>query len=373
MNSKRSANIELLRIISMILIVLHHICAHGEIEFAFPSMNAIIRQMFYTSGGGTGNNLFILIAGYFSASSSKLSLNKICKLVLLVVFYSVFLYILSCAFGATDFSIKGLLISTIPFISNGYWFVNCYLLVYICSPLLVQSINRVSKQNIQLIICVLFVVFYFFQQILSQFIHINDFGYTKLAWMFFVYIVGAYIRIYNVKIQNRLYVFLWLCAAVLVLFTVSILSVYGVDDGSTVGIVLRRTVTLLTNKGVNGTMNILLSIILFLIFCDCTVDSKCIVSIASITFPVYLFHDNVVFRQYLWTNIFHTSEWWDKSLFVVYLFATTIVIFIVTYLIEFIRTRLIDKLIYQSKIYNSLITRLEDWLEGRNCNKVTGT
>lgn len=67
---ERQSNLELLRIFSMILIVMHHYAIHGGfdvIDMQFNFNKEVIR--FFTFGGKLGVNLFIMISGYFLIKS----------------------------------------------------------------------------------------------------------------------------------------------------------------------------------------------------------------------------------------------------------------------------------------------------------------
>lgn len=62
----RNSSIELLRIISMILIVFHHFAFHGG--FKWQTNSVTISHFWYNfiyGGGKIGVNIFVLISGYF--------------------------------------------------------------------------------------------------------------------------------------------------------------------------------------------------------------------------------------------------------------------------------------------------------------------
>ena len=79
--AKRQSNFELLRIISMILIIAHHYAIHGGFELSKQAFSA---QLFFLQvlsyGGKLGVNLFVLISGYFLVTS-RCKLKKNCKFV----------------------------------------------------------------------------------------------------------------------------------------------------------------------------------------------------------------------------------------------------------------------------------------------------
>jgi|688.fasta_scaffold20147_5 peptidoglycan/LPS O-acetylase OafA/YrhL len=65
MMKKRNPSLELLRIVSMILIVAHHYVVHGGVYTSTNNlMNELIVQ-FLLYGGKLGVMIFIMITGYF--------------------------------------------------------------------------------------------------------------------------------------------------------------------------------------------------------------------------------------------------------------------------------------------------------------------
>ena len=67
---ERSSNIEVLRIIAMLLIVMHHYSLHSNLLFEPTSiqLNHIFIQILQV-GGKVGVAIFVLIMGYFSVYS----------------------------------------------------------------------------------------------------------------------------------------------------------------------------------------------------------------------------------------------------------------------------------------------------------------
>lgn len=90
----RNSNIEILRIISMFLIVLHHYAVHGlgttELKLAYL-LNRYVATIL-SLGGKLGVTIFVLISGYYMCKS-KITLKKLLILALEVFFYSSLIYI----------------------------------------------------------------------------------------------------------------------------------------------------------------------------------------------------------------------------------------------------------------------------------------
>lgn len=66
----RKSNIELLRILSMFLICLHHFSVHGPWPSAGGALPHAVIDIMSMGGGKAGVNCFILITGYFLVKSS---------------------------------------------------------------------------------------------------------------------------------------------------------------------------------------------------------------------------------------------------------------------------------------------------------------
>ena len=80
---QRLSNFELLRIIAMILIILHHYAYHGNlISIPNDNFNKYV-AVFIIVGGKVGVNVFVLITGYFLINS-KFKIKKVIQLILQV-------------------------------------------------------------------------------------------------------------------------------------------------------------------------------------------------------------------------------------------------------------------------------------------------
>lgn len=110
-NSKlRNSSFELLRIISMLLIVAHHFAVHGKFYLTSSFSKNIFFLQSLSMFGKLGVNLFVLISGYFSCMHPHIKFSKIIKLELEVIFYSSLIGIIFYKFfPSSDFSFKELL------------------------------------------------------------------------------------------------------------------------------------------------------------------------------------------------------------------------------------------------------------------------
>lgn len=88
LQKERNSSFELLRIISMFLIVMHHYSVHGGFDFMIPFSMKLYFVQCLVMGGKLGVNLFVLISGYFLCKSD-FKWKRIIKLEVEVIFYSI--------------------------------------------------------------------------------------------------------------------------------------------------------------------------------------------------------------------------------------------------------------------------------------------
>ena len=192
----RSSNIELLRIVSMFLIVVHHL----SVQTAWPDLSgdlatqSAVRVLAF--GGKIGVDIFVLITGYFMVRS-RFKSRSFLRTALETWFYS---WTLLAMFAIAGWGIsRGQLFEGLaPLLTGKYWFVTTYLALYLFIPLLNRLIAGMSRHSLRLLICIGFVVF-------SLAPTVTTYGplAENLPWFFFLYIVGGYIRLSDASGSDR--------------------------------------------------------------------------------------------------------------------------------------------------------------------------
>lgn len=137
---ERLANFDVLRCMLMLMVTLNHFITHGmksasvNSEFCFH-LNEPIGCLNYIFSQNVHNvafvavNCFVFISGYFTINDSTLRINKLIRLWLQVLFYSLVIsVVMYLLYG--DISIKDVLKSAIPIKTNMYWFMTNYFDLY---------------------------------------------------------------------------------------------------------------------------------------------------------------------------------------------------------------------------------------------------
>lgn len=201
---QRKSNMELLRIISILMIISFH-CAFKS-GFSFEpgfSVNKLIVKTFWMFGE-LGVNLFVLISGYFMVNS-HFKWKKVIRLLLEVQFYHWGKVFIGCKLGLYAlYEWRDILFTFFPITLENYWFISAYIILYILSPyfnILIQSMDKKTYQK--LLFTVLFIysgipsVFGFFFNTTETMLY-----YNRLVWMIIIYFLGAYMQKYGSSITK---------------------------------------------------------------------------------------------------------------------------------------------------------------------------
>ena len=138
---ERKSNFELLRIITMIIIICGHICAQTAVGELKPSdgINYYF-MMFVGNGGRLVINCFVMIGAYF-LSDTGFKARRVIDLWLEIFFYSVIIEAICYIFKIGDYNITWLVQSFFPIMGRPVWFGA----EYICMLLLSPFMNRLLK------------------------------------------------------------------------------------------------------------------------------------------------------------------------------------------------------------------------------------
>lgn len=190
----RNSNIELIRIVAMIMILM----LHGIFrEIGEPSIIEANESPFKTVGYLFLNmlclcsvNLYVLISGWFGIQVRKTGLLKF---LFQCIFVLSFMYVLGLVLGLTEFSIGGLLECIL--IGDRAWFVKAYLALYILSPVLNKFCEISSEKQFKLLL----IGFFTFQTVFGAFSSSASFINRGFSCFSFVglYLLARYFKLYG--------------------------------------------------------------------------------------------------------------------------------------------------------------------------------
>lgn len=192
---ERASNIELLRLLCMMGIVLMHfigLAVYPEVwNPNAPLSVSVIAGTLMCSVTILSVNIFGLISGYYGI---QFSWRRLMILYLTCSLYA----ILGCGVGlcnGEDISIKSFLLETfLPFshASGGLWFIQCYVGLVLFAPLLNKAIEHMNK-NEYLLVLLLWTIANVYMGRFWKVPTYNVYGYS-VAQLVYLYLIGGYVR-----------------------------------------------------------------------------------------------------------------------------------------------------------------------------------
>lgn len=308
--NRREGNIELLRIVSMLLIIAHHMAYHGNAMNAPLEENKALARFLF-AGGQTGVNCFVLITGYFL---TEFKARRLLSVWLETLFYSLGLTLLAKWTGLATPSDQQILDSAQVVLRSPYWFVVMYLGLTALLPLLSPAVKNLGKRRFQWVLGMGAV---FLSLIPTLTLARPSASYYHLfTWFLYLYLMGAYFRRFPPKIGKRP----WLCALIFLLLIafMALSSLWGEKHAGLFSKVASRH-NFFADK--NTIPQLLCSCALFLCFSGLKIKAfKGLGLFSSAAFGVYLIHDHVMIRSALWGKwlkiwpICHQEDFWVMAL-----------------------------------------------------------
>lgn len=358
----RNSSIELLRIISMVMIMFHHFAYHGNFEWNYNEIT--IPHLWYNfilMGGKVGVNIFVLISGFFLIENTErlFQPKKLLKFWGQVVFYSITTYFLSIVLQINNFDIKQIIKICFPITYPGWWFASTYFMLYLIHPFLNKLLHNLNKNVYQYLILLLVLCWSIIPTLTTQLFESNS-----LLWFITLYAIAGYAKIYgfNERLKSKHYFFLFFIVLVCsYLVSVSFL-VLGTKRNE-------LAVHAIDFFGMERFPILLMSFFLFMTFAKLKIKfNKWINVIASATFGVYLIHDSSYIRYYIWWNIFKINQYQESLFLIPYSILVVFIIYVLCTGIEMVRKVLLERpyIIFVNKYVNLLINPLNKIYELSN-------
>lgn len=314
---ERDSNMELLRVVAMLMIVVFHIVHHVVINqfgtiplFNYPLnydklfLLTIIRTFGYTS-----NNIFLIISGYFMANRGKITGHYIdmkrisTKLLLQVGFAALMLMLISST--VRIFFTERVTAYGISVFNSMNWYVGYYLAVILIAALFLNDFLLALDEN-KYMACILTMLalmsFTWTNSLISGF----SGELVVLLLGVLMYSIGGFIRKFNPFEPIRSYVFVLIIVIIYVLVylsqyvtTLTNITTYMYGEKKEM---FEQTIVNFPKRGI---VPFVLSICIFELFRRVHIpSSKMINFLGNATFMIYLFHDNNFVR-----NIWNMHDW----------------------------------------------------------------
>lgn len=334
----RMANIELLRILAMMMVVMLHYLSKGGVLPAMTgqlTVNGYLAHVLETFSI-VAVNVYMLISGFFLVESG-FKCKRLIQLLCQVLFYSLLVPLVMMAAGllpAGEVTVYSLLQYILPAEMVHYWFVTAYVIMYLFSPVLNTAVKHMKRRQLQYTIILLLLFLSVNKSILPVRLEIDNLGYDGL-WFMCVYLVAAYMRLYGIaffeQAKRGFVCYIGCCAGIL---------------GIALGI---RIIFLETGRlenlirvtyDYNHILNLFAAISLFYGFYHWKIKegnvSRLICRIAPYTFGVYLLHEHLELRM-LWPTWLNTDTSGNPAVFVLRCIGNVLLVFAAGIAVDMLR------------------------------------
>lgn len=240
---QRSSNLELLRIVAMLMIIAYHIYNHC-IETQLTDVNWIVKfgndwvcEPYFSKKlcllaltqpmGLTGNAIFFLISGYFTAANSSIDLTKISKkLIFQLGFAAIVLGAVSIyAYrNGTVFPLKPIRFDEFNWMS---WYVGYFFIVMVIAKVFLNGfLAKLSARNYVMFMAALFAIvqFSWSRGVVSNL----SSGLETVCIGVFLYSFGGYVKKYDPFKSVRL----WAIFAVIIVINLIVLGNFYISTAN---------------------------------------------------------------------------------------------------------------------------------------------
>ena len=326
----------------MLLIVAHHYVVNSGLIQAIgenPDSPSAIPMMLFGAWGKTGINCFLLITGYFMCLS-EYRWEKLLKLYLQIVFYTILIYIIFLITGHEQVTVKNILHLFFPIkgLTSGH-FISCFLVFYLFIPFLNIFIKSLSRQQHGKL-ALLLVSCYSILPSLGISLPLNYIG-----WFSIIYILAAYIRIYGFPVGLTTSQWGWIALASVVISSLSVVGFVWLYEMHMINKIGHNAYFFISDS--NKILALLTALSSFMFFKEIRIPhSRLINIVGGATFGVLLIHANSnAMRQWLWKETVDCIGHFDDDIFLtfIYAFSSVLLIFIICVGIDWFRSSLLEE------------------------------
>lgn len=336
----RITSFDLLRVVSMLLIIAYHWQLHAYkdgIHSAPLSSNQIF-SFAIGSWGTLGVDLFFMLSAYFLIRNNSVKLGKIFGLICKTSIYGMVVLSIAYAGGIERFDIFTTVKCVMGVFAYQYWFLTVYCIIYLLSPCLNFVIWNISFKFFSLIIFVLS-----YATFILSFIFGNEIlGRTAVGISIYL-TIGFLERFPQYNIFQK---FRMPCGiiSILVIFTLEIMLSYM---GMQYDVVFYKCINRI--QITQSPFMLAAGLFVFYIFKNWNLKSlKIIEFLGKYSIGAYLLHGGPAFlKHWLWDDLFAAGYFYEKSLgeYVAHYCVCIITLYFTGVVCEYIYTATLGRLI----------------------------
>lgn len=192
----RNYGVDLLRIISMMMVVLLHCLGQGGIL-----KNTILFSGQYEAAwflkimSFCAVNCYGLISGYV-CFGRKVKYSNLIYFIFQTTFYTLLITAIFLFVAPGTVGLRTILHACFPIAYNVYWYATSYFCLFFFMPYLNQLMETSSRHNMQKLLLTMTFVFCLLPVFYQIDIPVIKWGYTPI-WLMFLYLIGSYVKKYG--------------------------------------------------------------------------------------------------------------------------------------------------------------------------------
>lgn len=342
----RQSNLELCRIVSILLVVLVH--ANYAWQGWPTDINTCSIPSLYTEAFAIiGVNVFVMLTGYFSA---KPKLPSLINLTYICLFYA----IVRLSFG---FFNDDLVETEVLYITKSNWFIVSYLILLFIAPILNTYVESVSKCKLEGVILALFIfeTYYGWFPALCQVNPGYGYGYSVLSFIK-LYLIARYIRLNGLPFIFKKYS---LVVYIICSILIGSMAYFQLSKG------LHTNLSTLS-YGYNNPIVLLASIAFFSFFENLKIgNQKWINYIAQSCLAVLLLHGSYSTAGWMKAYFGDTYNSYDGVILIPIWFAGLLMVLFYSVAVDQIRIysyKTLSEKLFNTKIYNSINNKFTKYI-----------
>lgn len=344
LQAKRNSSIELLRIIAMFMVLMHHFIVHNSFDISrLPfGVSKFVLYFLFSGGGKAAVVVFFAISIWFLLEgdcSLKNCLRRVWFLERELLFWSFLLLIVTFLFDMQDFGLKLLVKSLFPISMGMWWYATSYSILLVLMPFLLVGLGTLGQKGHQCLTMFIILFYGLFGLLPGSRFALGEPAFDGFVGFIFLLIIISYHKWYLKPISIK---------------TASAFIVFGLVP------ILVNALICLRNPsfGINGFLYmadnwklpvVLLGYGLFLIFRDFSFYSPFINTVAKSSFAVYLITEYQSVRSVLWTRLFSINKFNLVGFGILEVLACVLGIYVLCTVVDMLRLKVFSRTIDRNK------------------------
>ena len=350
-SKERNYGIDLLKIISMIMIVMMHILTQGGVIKNTTAFSADYEILWLIKTAAyCAVDCFALASG-FVGIDAEYNYSRIVRLWGRVLQYSVIITGLFLIAMPDKVMIKDLIKAFLPVSSNSYWYFTAYFCMFFFMPAFNYLVNNAGEGIMKKIIYAIIVLLSVYPTIINKDLFGTLDGYGFL-WLSSLYIIGAYIKKYGSHLSglSKMKLALIYTGAVLTgwLSRVVIEYIgYRVLDNSKWQAEFMQRVSPSMFISYTSPLMLACAVVLLALFSKIKIrhGKNIILSFSAASFSVYLIHTHPLVFEYILKDSFSKTAEYNIFIMLLLVILFPIIIYAACACVEIVRSRIIEKII----------------------------